>query len=129
MGSALGSGGSTSIAAPTILSIHTNITTMTPSESLVISAVVADPDGIDDVIGGNLVTPDDTAAYGAFATDASEGAYRISLSWNSLTMLAPIATEDGSVARTLRAEFFDVEGNQSWRDVVVEMVPAGHVGV
>ncbi len=115
-----GSGGES--AAPRIVSIHTNLATVTPSESLVIRALVTDPDGLDDVIGGNLVTPDDTAAYGAFATDARDGAYRITLSWRTLNMIAPISTDaGGSVSRTLRAEFFDVEGNQSWRDVVVAL--------
>ena len=121
-GSGNPTGGASSSASPKILSLHTNISSMTSSDMLVISAVVTDPDGIDDVIGGNLETPDGIAAYGAFATDASEGAYSISLTWDSLNTVAPIDTDaGGSESRTLRATFFDVEGNTVWRDVSVTL--------
>jgi hypothetical protein len=53
--------------------------TMTSSDRLAVSAVVTDPDGIDDLIGGTLTTTDGASTFGAFATDASEGAYSISL--------------------------------------------------
>ena len=121
-GSGNHNGGASSSASPKILSLQTNISSMTSSDMLVISAVVTDPDGIDDVIGGNLETPDGIAAYGAFATDASEGAYSITLTWDSLNTVAPIVTDaGGSVSRTMRATFFDVEGNTVWRDVSISL--------
>lgn len=116
-GSGISNGGASSVASPKILSLHTNISSMTSSDMLVISAVVTDPDGIDDVIGGNLETPDGIAAYGAFANDASEGAYAISLTWDSLDAVQVVSAGP----RTLRATFFDVEGNTVWRDVSVTL--------
>ena len=115
-----GSGGSTSAAAPKILSLHTNVSAMTPADTLVISVVVTDPQGIDDVIGGDLLTPDGVAAYGSFATDANEGAYSITLSWSAMnTIVAVNAAAGATESRTLRAEFYDVEGNTTWHDVTI----------
>ena len=117
-----GSGGSSSADAPKILSIHSNVSAMTPADTLVISAVVTDPQGINDLIGGDLISPDGDAAYGAFATDASEGAYSISLSWTAVNTIIPVTTAAGAnELRTLRAEFYDVEGNTVWRDLGVTL--------
>lgn len=41
------------------------------------SVVLTDPDGIDDLIGGTLKDPDSGSSYGAFVTEAGEGAYAL----------------------------------------------------
>jgi hypothetical protein len=115
-------GGSTSPSAPKILTISTNVRTLHETEVLTVSAVVTDPDGIGDVIGGQLLTSDGTAAYGAFATDAGEGAYSLSLAWSTINATESIDTGVGMPAsRTFRAKFFDAEGNSSYRDITVEL--------
>jgi hypothetical protein len=106
--------------APRILSISANQTTLTDSDTVIISVVVTDPQGIDDVIGGTLLDPTNDAAFGTFATSAAEGAYQIELTWSaintvrSITFLAP-------QQRTLRARFFDVSGNESFSDLTVTL--------
>lgn len=87
--------GSVSPRSPTILSLKTNVLTVKDTDRLVVSAVVTDPDGIDDLIGGELTTADGTATYGAFATDAGEGAYSIVLSWGDLNTAETIETLAG----------------------------------
>ncbi|HTL38098.1 MAG TPA: hypothetical protein VL326_33440 [Kofleriaceae bacterium] len=120
-GSGSGSGGSTSPASPKILSIATNVMTLHEGEQLVVTAVVTDPNGIDDVIGGQLATSGG-AVYGSFATDASEGAYSLSLSWSAIDVTQSIDTDAGtSTSRPFRATFFDAEGNSTYRDVTVAM--------
>ena len=57
-------------AAPRILMINTNTKTIDERAMLVITAVVTDPDGVDDLIGGALTAPEGEATYGAFATSA-----------------------------------------------------------
>lgn len=117
-----GEGGSTSADAPKILSISTNLNTLHENEQLVITAVVTDPDGISDVIGGKLSTADEAFAYGAFAIDASEGAYSASLSWASIHATEAINTEmDMAISRTFRATFFDADGNSTYRDVTISL--------
>lgn len=119
-GGTVGSGGSTSPSAPKILSLSTNIKTVHETDTLTISAVVTDPDGIGDVIGGQLMTSDGDSAYGAFATDAGEGAYSMTLSWGGINTTESIDTMVGAPAsRSFRAKFFDAEGNSTYRDITV----------
>ena len=119
--------GSVSPRSPTILSLKTNVLTVKDTDRLVVSAVVTDPDGIDDLIGGELTTADGTATYGAFATDAGEVAYSIVLSWGDLNTAETIETLAGeTVPRTLKATFFDVAGHAAHRDVTVDIGCAGN---
>jgi len=121
------SAGSSGPDAPKILSLSTNLMTMTSSDRLIVSAVVTDPDGIDDLIGGTLTTTDGTATFGAFATDASEGAYSISLTWTDINTTAPIdAAADATTPRGFRASFYDVAGHTAYRDVTVNLGCGNH---
>src|SRR5262245_32614596 len=76
-------------SAPRILSLSSNLQIMHPADTLIVTAVVTDPDGIDDVIGGQLRDASG-ATYGAFQTSAAEGAYGMSLTWAALNAVAPI---------------------------------------
>jgi len=115
------------IRSPEILTLNTNLTSMTSYDRLVISAVVTDPDGIDDLIGGTLTTTDGTAAYGAFATAASEGAYSISLTWDDIdTTQAIHAPADATTQRAFRTSFYDVAGHSVYRDVSVSLGCSDH---
>jgi hypothetical protein len=104
---------------PRILLLSTNVTTVRPSTPVTISAVVTDPDGIRDVIGGALSDPTSGATYGAFATSADEGAYSFTLSWSQIRAVAPVDGTPAGVRRTVRATFFDTGGNQTVRDLEV----------
>jgi len=110
-------------SAPVILSLLTNHTVLSPehpSRSVLITAVVSDPDGIDDVIGGVLVG--DGATYGAFATAAAEGAYEISVSFDDLENITPfVSTPAGGTKRWLTAEFFDVAGHKTTGQVEISI--------
>ena len=78
---------------------------MLPGTKLIISAVVTDPDGIEDLIGGQLLAPSGQA-YGSFASSSQEGAYSITLTWQDLNAVEKmIADPVGS--RALIAKFFD----------------------
>ena len=102
---------------PTFLSFATNVSAIAWDESVVFTAVLTDPDGADDVIGGALKAPSG-AAYGAFATSGQEGAYQLNLSWEQIDQLEAIEFElaaDGQ--RTFIAEFFDGAGNRSERQI------------
>lgn len=96
---------------PRILSLAANVTTLRSNQQLIVTAVVSDPDGIDDLIGGTLVDPDSGANYGAFQTSASEGAYALTLSWSDLDTVRSIEGPATGVSRALVARFFDAAGN------------------
>lgn len=96
---------------PRILTFNANVRELTEGGAVVLSAVVTDPDGIADLIGGVLEDPSG-AAYGAFVTAGEEGAYTLTLSWDALHAVAPIAF-DGTARRTAVAVFFDQAGNRT----------------
>jgi hypothetical protein len=96
--------------APVLLAFGTSATEVSEGESVVFSAVVTDPDGIDDVIGGVLRT-DAGAILGAFATAENEGAYSLSITWAELDQQQDITfASGGSQVRNFVAEFFDQTG-------------------
>jgi hypothetical protein len=106
---------------PVFLSFGANSTTIHASEQLVVSAVLTDPDGIDDVIGGTLIDPGSGAQYGAFAAQAAEGAYSITLGFAQINTVAAIYADPRGLDRTFRAEFFDVGGHKSTTDLTVHL--------
>lgn len=110
---------------PVILSFGTNVTSLTQGEQVTFSAVVTDPDGIDDVIGGTLLDAGG-ATYGAFGSSAQEGAYQMILSWDQLHQVAPINFAQGATAtRTFKAQFFDQAGHTVEKTVDVTLTCNG----
>jgi hypothetical protein len=112
---------------PEILQLSTNVTTLDETGTLVVTAVVTDPDGVDDVIGGSLRAPDG-ATYGAFTTSAAEGAYEIRVDWFELHAVAAIEFTD-SATRAFEAEFFDQGGARATRGFSVTLACSGGGGV
>ncbi len=95
---------------PRILTLNANRRTVTEGERVVLSAVVTDPDGIGDVIGGVLESPEG-ASYGAFVTAGEEGAYSLTLTWGDLGDVQPIDFAQGvDEVRRLDAVFYDQGG-------------------
>ena len=115
---------STGPRGPTIITLNTNSADITQGESVVFSAVVTDPDGIDDVIGGTLLDATSGLSYGSFATAASEGAYSLTLRWEDLQRLSAI-NFTAPISRVFRAEFFDSTGNRTTRDVTLTLTCDG----
>lgn len=107
--------GGSEAGGPQILQFLTNVKTITEGEAVTFTAVVTDPDGVGDVIGGSLTSPDGQIAYGAFATSSEEGAYQLILSWAQIHQADPLSFETPSLVRTFRAEFFDQSGKSAWK--------------
>jgi hypothetical protein len=114
-------GGGTDPQAPQFLSFAANVSTLFEGESVIFTAVVTDPNGIDDVIGGSL-RDDDGNTYGAFVTSGQEGAYEMTLSWGQIQQVAPIDFPYGSArTRTFVAEFFDADGHMATADTPLDL--------
>lgn len=115
------SGGSSGGAeAPVILSFSSNVTSLTPNESLIVTAVITDPQGIADVVGGTLGDPGG-ATYGSFAVSTVDGSYSVTLSWSALNTLASINAASGGVDRTFVATFFDQVGHMTSDSLTVHL--------
>lgn len=109
---------------PRYLQLSTNLTTMGPYDSLIITAVLTDPDGVDDIIGGSLVDPDNGASYGAFQTSASEGSYQLTVGWSALNTVRDIDFAT-SGTRRLQSRFFDVAGHEAAQSVAITLTCSG----
>jgi hypothetical protein len=120
-GAGAAGGGQTDPDGPQFLSFETNVDTLYEGESVIFTAVLTDPDGVEDVIGGSLLD-DDGGSYGAFVTSGQEGSYEMSVSWSAIQQVAPIEFDYGSaMARTFVAEFYDADGHVSTRNVVIDL--------
>ncbi|HEY4220313.1 MAG TPA: hypothetical protein VGO62_03205, partial [Myxococcota bacterium] len=119
-----GEGNVTDPRGPQFLQFSTNITTMGPSDTVIFTVVVTDPDGIADVIGGSLIDLQSGASYGAFTTSSTDGSYEISLSWDALNTVAPIDfATTGS--RSFTARFFDQAGHTSQESTSITLSCGG----
>ena len=92
-----------------------------------LSAIVTDPQGVDDVIGGTLESPTG-ALYTSFATSASEGSYGANLDWNSIHQ---VDTIEFRVSKEIvpRRKIFDQAANATSRTLTIrlECSDAGNV--
>lgn len=103
--------------APTIITLATDLPSLNENGELTFTAIVTDPDGIGDVIGGTLEAPSGNT-YGVFATSADEGAYATTVRWMDVHLVEPIEFAPGAdETRTFVARFFDQGGNEVSRSL------------
>lgn len=108
-------------AGPEFITFNTNVRELSEGETILFTAVVTDPDGIDNLIGGTLMDPVSGGSYGAFATSAAEGAYELELSWGAMQRVRSIDFLEGEITREYEAEFFDVEGHRASRRISITL--------
>jgi hypothetical protein len=85
---------------------------MGPLDSLVVTAVVTDPQGIAQVVGGTLKDPGG-GTYGAFIVSTVSGAYSLTLSWDAIETVRDITAPAGGQMRTFLATFYDQGGHST----------------
>lgn len=97
-------------SAPVILALSASPAVLTGTGSVLIVAIVTDPDGISDVIGGTIASPEGTV-YGALASSAEEGAYELELSWADLNTFVEINIDPNQAEeREFEVTLFDQAG-------------------
>jgi len=116
-----GSSTTSTDGAPFFLSFSTNVGEITDGESVVFTATLSDPDGLDDIAGGTLATADGAFTYGPFVAAGQEGTYSITVSWSAIDQVETIEFEDGSIERVFRAEFFDSMGKNASKDTSITL--------
>jgi hypothetical protein len=123
----LDAGEATAVDGPRFLSFGTNVVEVTQGETITFAAVLTDPDGIDDLIGGSLASASGSVTYGAFATNGQEGAYSLTVSWDQINATSPFRfTVEES--RSFTASFFDVAGNKATQTIDVRFHCSGYAG-
>ena len=91
---------------------NSNVARLTVGGRVRFSAIVTDPQGIGDLIGGTLDSPGG-ATHGAFASSGDEGAYALELTWAELQQVEDITFQRPEQARRVIARFFDQAGNET----------------
>lgn len=104
--------------SPRIVNFAANQTTMRPADTLTLSVIVSDPDGVQDVLGGTLEQPGG-GTYGTFT--GVSGAFSIQLTWTALNVVAPINAPPNGTSRTLRARFFDAGGHNAIAELTITL--------
>jgi hypothetical protein len=119
------SGTTSEDGGPVFLSFSTNVGKITQGESVTFTALLTDPDGLDDIVGGSLLSEDEKIDFGPLIAAGQPGTYSISLSWAQIHQSDPISFENAQPARVFRARFFDQKGNQAASDAEILLTCAG----
>lgn len=106
-------------SGPVFLSFNTNVSKITEGESLTFTALLTDPDGVEDIIGGSLLSENEMIDYGPFVAAGQAGTYSFSLSWVQINQAAPIGFENADLPLVFRARFFDQGGHKAINDAEV----------
>jgi hypothetical protein len=126
-----GEGGGTHVDpdGPQFLSFGTNVTTLYEQQSATFTAVLTDPDGVDDVIGGSLKDANG-GVYGAFSTSGQEGSYEMTVYWDEINQIGSIDFDYGAAqARGFIAEFWDAGGHISSTEITLDLAcTSGYAG-
>lgn len=67
-----------------IINLQTNVTKITVGETVLFTAVLTDPDGLDDIVGGTLSDQTGMIGYGPFMAAGQPGTCSISLAWEAM---------------------------------------------
>lgn len=95
---------------PQIISFGTNVPEVTDGETVRFVAVLTDPGGVGNLVGGQLVSPDGAIRYGAFA--AAQGSYALDLSWSQIVQAQTIAFASEE-KRSFVGEFYNAAGKKT----------------
>lgn len=95
---------------PVVTELLTTVDQLTEGGSIIFTAIVNDPDGLDTILGGKLLSDDESAFYGPFMLSGG-GTYQIALTWDLIHQTAPIDFIGSSEIRVFRADFQDTDGN------------------
>ena len=110
--------------APVILSLQTNVPKITAGESVTFTAVLTDPDGVDDIVGGTLSDTTGNIGYGPFVAAGQPGTYSITVSWDAMQQAEPIEFENADLMRVFRAEFYDQAAHKVHQDTSLALTCA-----
>lgn len=109
-------------SGPQFISLQTSSAKITAGEVVTITAVLTDPDGVADILGGTLSSADGQIGYGPFAGQG--GSYSIDLSWNALQQAESITFVGMDLTRTFRAEFVDQAAHSAVKTIDVSLTCA-----
>jgi hypothetical protein len=110
---------------PLFLDFGTNVSSITVGQSVTFTAVLTDPNGIADLVGGAL-SDQNGATYGAFQASGQMGSFQLTVSWDQMNQAAPIDFAYGAnEMRVFTAKFFDMEGKSAQMSTTITLTCNG----
>lgn len=110
--------------APTILELRVTPSTLRSGGTAVVSAVISDPQGPDDIAAGSLLDPQTQELIANF-TQISGGSYEAEVTWDQLDLIRPINFGPAGGERAVTAEFIDFANERSTRSVTISLTCNG----
>lgn len=123
---AVDGGGTMTPGGPEFLSFGTNITTMSETDTVTFVAVLTDPQGLTNLVGGHLTDPTGQIQFGAFIA-TTQGSYSLSLTWPQIYEATNFQFV-GQGPIEFIAEFFDVQGRSDEGHHPHARLPGGNLG-
>ena len=105
--------------APVFLDFSASGDKITEGGSVIITAILTDPDGVDDIVGGSLKNEDGSVDFGPFMAAGQPGTYSITLTWAQLHEDEPIQFENTQGKRVVFARFFDQMGHEATKSLML----------
>lgn len=99
--------------APAIADLSSSMAAMTANETVTFNALLADPDGVADIVGG-VLRSDTGTTYGAFSGSGAN--WSMSATWSEINQILPIEFVVDETRR-FHAEFFDLAGASAMANV------------
>lgn len=107
--------------APVVMELLANVTTLLEDDPITFTAIVTDSDGLDTIVGGKLLTEDESGFYGAFSLTGG-GTFQFVTTWDQLSQTAKIEFMGLSSERVFRADFQDLDGNHGAATVKITLL-------
>ena len=96
---------------PSIQSFSSSANRLDDNDSVTLTVVVSDPDGIEDIIGPLLLEPLSGATLGTLSQSAP-GTFTTTIDWDLLASVEPIEFQRGGEKRFVRVQFSDNAGHK-----------------
>jgi hypothetical protein len=104
--------------APRFLSTGQDVDRVTPQGSVTFSALVTDPNGIEDIVGGEIRDVQTGRTIASLSTAADEGSYQAVLTWTTIRKVWDQNLEpEESASRQFAIEIQDRAGHTASRNV------------
>ncbi len=106
--------------APTIIELGASPSRISEGQSTLVSAIVTDPQGVEDIVAGRLLDGQTSDLIGNFRSIGG-GSFEIDVSWSLLDSFRPISFGPNGTQRSLTAEFIDNANERSTRSLSITL--------
>ena len=112
--------GASQAVKPVLMELLSSAALITEGEPITFTALVVDPQGLDTIVGGKLLSEDGKVFYGAFA-HVGGGTFQLALTWGLINQSLSINFDGDEEVRVFTADFFDIEGHHATASIDIRL--------